>query len=381
MPNDMLVQPSQVTLRAGCIGDLPQIVSQMQARHVCLLLDPFIAQSAMGAKIRASLGSVRLTRVDSISREPTFNLIHALCAALPLQEIDLFIAVGGGSVLDTAKILSAVSANPAFEEDLSDASRIQNRPVPLVAAPTTAGTGAEATPNAILLDEAHGAKVGIVSPQMVACRVLLDSDLTATMPAALCASTGLDALAHALESYISTCESPFLETFAFKAVSLILGSLEQAAAGDRAARERMQLASFYAGSCLVVSNTCAVHAIAYPLSGIYHVPHGVSIAALLPDTIALLQDACAPKLATLARHCGLCGPETPDAQAAACFMQRLLGLRDALGARYAMRSYGVEPERYTQMARDALSIRRLFDYSPRGLSVEEIVSLYKAIQG
>ena len=380
MPNDTLLQPAQVTLRAGCIDDLPQIVSQMQAHHVCLLIDPFVAQSASGAKIRASLRSVRLTVIDSICSEPTFNLVHTLCATLPLHEVDLYIAVGGGSVLDTAKILAAISANPLFEEDLTDTSRILNQPIALIAAPTTAGTGAEATPNAILLDEAHGAKIGIVSPRMIACRVLLDSDLTATMPASLVASTGLDALAHALESYISTRESVFLETFAFKAISLILSSLEQAAAGDRDARERMQLASFYAGSCLVVSNTCAVHAIAYPLSGIYHVPHGVSIAALLPDTIALLQDACAPKLATLARHCGLCGIEISDAQAAGRFTKRLLTLRDALGARYAMRRYGVEPERYEQMARDALSIRRLFDYSPRNLSVEEIVSLYKAIQ-
>lgn len=377
-----LTSPQQVILGAGCVQELPGLLAPYEGKPVCVVMDPFILQGEQGRQLVHAIERMHsVTVIDGVRGEPTFGQVEALAAAQPLDTFAAFVAVGGGSVIDTAKVLSAIATNPPLASRLEDSSAIVRQPAPLYAVPTTAGTGAEATPNAILLHEGKKQKIGIVSPKMIARCVLLDSDMTESLPPALVASTGMDALAHALESFVSKKESPFHALYALEAISLVFRHLQRAClCNTAAAREGMLLASYYAGLCLVTGSTSAVHAIAYPLSGLYHVPHGVSIAALLPPFLRLAEPDCRPRMAQAARYAGLAPAHGQDDVATAALLERLEALTQAIGARYHMEAYGVQVERHVEMARDGRSIRRLMDLSPRDMTLEEIVALYAEIQ-
>lgn len=375
-----LISPAQVSLGAGCVCEVQTLARSLKAKHICLLLDPTATGSRQRKRLEQMLTAFELTFIDSITSEPTFAMILSIYNQISWADIDCIVAIGGGSIMDSAKILSVLGTNPLYAKALTDTSLITQEPIPWIAVPTTAGTGAEATPNAILLNEKTHEKIGIISSKMVARYVLLDSDFTATMPPQLAAYTGFDALAHALESYLAMRTNPFLEPYSIHAIKLIFANLDLAVHGNEQAINCMQLAAFYAGTCLVVSNTCAVHAIAYPLSGIYHVPHAVSVAVLLAQTVSLLLPGCTKKLAFIARQCSLCPSQISDEQAAQSVVQKIIALQKATGAFCNLkRAYGVSEEMFEKMARDAREIKRLFDFSPLKPSLEEIVGLYENV--
>lgn len=176
--------------------------------------------------------------------------------------------------MDTSKIISVMMTNPGYYDDLTDQSKIVNRGAPLLVAPTSAGTGSEATPNAIVLIPEKKLKVGVVHPYFLPCRVLLDPELTKSLPKSVTASTGVDAFCHCIETYISRKTNPFARVFGLKGIELISKYLRRAYedGSDMEARENMLLAAFYGGVAITASSTVAVHALSYPLGGTYRHP-------------------------------------------------------------------------------------------------------------
>lgn len=371
--------PGKVIMGREGFHRIPELVRRMRCKKVCIITDSVLIKLGSIQELETALKNIAISVAvfSEISAEPTFSLLEKLCSTKRYLENDLIIAVGGGSVIDTAKGLSAAIANPGFAANLRDATQIREKGVPMIAVPTTAGTGAEATPNAILFDEKSRTKIGIVSPNMIPETVVLDSDMTKTLPVHIAAVTGFDALAHALESYLSKKCNPFTETFAVEAVRLIVNNIEKACgSNDEGARQSMLLAAFYAGSCLVTASTHIVHALAYPLAGDYHVSHGQGVSLLLLPVLSYLQECCAEKLCRLS---GACFNKTfkSDEEGAVFFLEHLQGIADRLHMNKKLSEYGVREKDIEKMATEAIGIRRLMDNAPMEMSVEKAMELYK----
>ena len=237
--------------------------------------------------------------VDDIPAEPTYAQVQSVVDQVKSASADAIVAVGGGSVMDAAK-LAGVCATDAYtvHDLLADPSRAAKQLTTFMV-PTTAGTGAEATPNAIVAVPEDELKVGIVNDAMIADYVVLDARMIKNLPRPIAASTGIDALCHAIECYTSTKANPFSDVFALEAFDLIVNNIEAACDDPEAmdAKRAMQIASFYAGIAITASGTTAVHALSYPLGGKYHVAHGVSNAILLSPVMHFNEPAIRERLA------------------------------------------------------------------------------------
>ena len=283
--------------------------------------------------------------------------------------------------MDMAKVVAAAIPNGDYAESgFWDPSRIRRRALPTVMVPTTAGTGAEATPNAIFLVPEQELKVGLVSPQFVASYCVLDPALTMGLPRRLTAATGMDALCHAVESYLSKKANPFSRILSGHASALVAANLERAYldGADREARENMLLASFLAGMCLSTSSTVAVHALSYPLGGKYHIPHGIGNAILLPGVLRVNLPDCREAYGQLADQMlpGMGWSRQEKAERFVDYMEQLcrrLEIPDSLAG------YGIGEKDVEDLADQAMEVRRLLDQNPRQLTRQEIAGVYREL--
>ncbi|MHA7965299.1 iron-containing alcohol dehydrogenase [Paenibacillus sp. CAU 1782] len=226
---------------------------------------------------------IAYTIISEIPAEPNYHQAQEIVDQFKKENADFIIAVGGGSVMDVAKLASILATDAYTVKDLLDAPLLAKKQVASLMIPTTAGTGAEATPNSIVAIPEKELKVGIVNPEMIADYVILDGRLIKKLPKPIAAATGVDALCHAIECFTSMKANPFSNTFALEALDLIMNNIIEACTNPEAleAKNKMLLGSFYAGVAITSSGTTAIHALSYPLGGKYHIPHGVSNAILL----------------------------------------------------------------------------------------------------
>ena len=238
--------------------------------------------------------------VNTIPAEPLVDDVDAVISQAQEWQPDLVIGIGGGSVMDTAKLVSACPQKGQSARRLLDDFSLVVKGAETVMIPTTAGSGSEATPNAIVTVPEKELKVGIVNSLLIADNVILDPSATATLPRKIAASAGVDALAHTIECYTSNKANAFSDTWAMKGMKLIFKSIEAACNdNDEQARADMLVAAFYGGVAIAASGTTAVHALSYPLGGKYHVPHGVSNAMLLYPVMNFNKDAVQDRLAEI----------------------------------------------------------------------------------
>ncbi|MEX2784103.1 iron-containing alcohol dehydrogenase [Streptococcus sp. H49] len=218
-----------------------------------------------------------------IPAEPDYHQAQAIVDQFKAADADFIIAIGGGSVMDVAKLASILAAGDYQVKDLLDDPLLAKKQLPVLMIPTTAGTGSEATPNSIVGVPEQELKIGIVNPEMIADYVILDGRLLKNLPQPIAAATGVDALCHAIECFTSTKRNPFGNTFALEAFDLIFNNIIEACTNPEAlaAKNKMLLGSFYAGVAITASGTTGIHALSYPLGGKYHIAHGVSNAILL----------------------------------------------------------------------------------------------------
>jgi alcohol dehydrogenase class IV len=289
------------------------------------------------------------------------------------------VAIGGGSVLDAAKIAAALHDRDEPLAHFFGSGLVPGRRTALACVPTTAGTGSEVSPNALLLDEAARAKKAIISPALVPDAAIVDPEFALDVPATVTAATGIDALAHCLEAYASLAAHPVVDLYALEGVRLIGANLARAVADGRdiVARSAVALGSLYGGLCLGPVNTNGVHALAYPLGGEFHLPHALSIALLLPHVVAFNCSALPGRHAALARALG--APASGhDADTAARLPDRLRALLAECGIPLGLSRHGIPRDALPRLADAGLQVTRLLKANPRPVSRDDARRIYEA---
>lgn len=292
---------------------------------------------------------------------------------------DGFIAIGGGSAIDTAKAASAYATYDGDLDDFIGTNLVPRKGAPLIAIPTTAGTGSEVTNIAILSDKQAQLKKGIASDFLLPDVAIVSPEMTRTAPPSVTAASGIDALVHAIEAYLSVHASPITDSLALRAMKMIAQSLPKAYANpdNLEAREEMATASLMAGMAFGNAGVGAVHALAYPLGGRFNMAHGVSNALLLPFVMEANKIACIDRLGEVAIALGERTTEMSANDAADSAISAMTRLCRQVNIPSSLKSFGIERDDLSFMADDAIQIDRLLKNNPRKLTRDEIYSIYE----
>ncbi len=379
-----LFHTNKVIGGANSIEQIADVVTEHNADKVIIITDPGVFNAGLTNKPKALLEQANITVhiINDTPPEPPLDKVNQIYQAAKQFNADMVIGIGGGSAMDTAKLVAILLNNNVQLGDVVDGkAKFQNRGIPTLMIPTTAGTGSEATQNAIVLVPERELKVGIVDEKMIPSCVILDPIMTVGLPKHITANTGIDALCHAIECYISKKSTPFSETFALKAVELIVRSIRTAYydGTDLKAREDMILGSYFGGACIATSSTVAVHALSYPLGGKYHIPHGLSNAILLPDVMKFNLDACEKKFANVAKAMGLNIQDCSQREAAEKMIDELYVLIRDLDIKCDLKSVGITPEVLDELVDSAFTVRRLLDNNPKEMTKADIRTIYQKI--
>ncbi len=371
--------PKRVLLGRGQIRRLGELIKQNGWKSILLASDRGIEKTGLLKPILQDLEEQQLlagTFFD-ISPEPPFEDIEQLSAALVETRAEAIVAVGGGSVMDAAKVASLCAH---FRKPISDfvgIGRAPGRGLGSIMIPTTSGTGSEMTYVAILTDNSTGNKVGVVDPSILADLALVDPALTDGLPKHVTAAAGMDALVHALEAYIARVATPIARGLALEALRRIGPNLRKVVETptDTDARDQMAIGSNLAGMAFANSSCCAVHGMALPLGGRYHIPHGVLTGCFVGALVAHNAPACEEDLLAVAKALGWQCHSPEDLADSLNETARDIGLFDQL------RQTTVDVRDLNQMATDAVSNRRLMDPNPQPLEHSDAVSIYKNVLG
>lgn len=298
-------------------GARENLVPELRAKGMSKILfvtDRVLIDCGVATKVSDCMkeAGVPFETFCDIKANPTIRNVQDGVKAFRDAGADGLVAVGGGSVMDTAKAIGIVVANPAFSDvrSLEGVADTQNKSVPLIALPTTSGTAAEVTINYVITDEDNRKKMVCVDPKDIPVVAIVDSDLMMGMPKGLCASTGMDALTHAIEGYITKGAWELSDMVELRAIELIHESLYDSVAGDPKARETMALAQYIAGMGFSNVGLGIVHSMAHPLGAFYDTPHGVANALLLPYVLEYnAESAAKPKYRAIARAMGVADTE------------------------------------------------------------------------
>jgi alcohol dehydrogenase len=327
---------------------------------------------------RLVAGGVQIKVHDSLTAEPSFSDFERVLAEAKHFGADSVAGIGGGSVLDVAKLVAAQLDNTQSIEDVIGIGNLKGRSTYLACIPTTSGTGSEVSPNAIFVNKG-GAKVGIISPHLIPDASYVDPYLTVSVPASVTASTGIDALSHCLEAYTNRFAHPVVDLIALEGVRLIAQNLKRACVNghDLEARSQVALGSLYGGMCLGPVNTTAVHALAYPLGTDYHIPHGLSIALLLPHVMQFNLPAAPDRYAKLAMAMGA-EAEVEDDATALESIRLIQKLIRECGLPGSLQELNIPYESIEKMAEDALKIQRLLKNNIRTITQKDAEDIYRS---
>ncbi|OAJ53707.1 iron-containing alcohol dehydrogenase [Paraburkholderia ginsengiterrae] len=352
------------------------------ATRLCVVTDGFLHKSGLLNPALADLAAHgwALTVIDDVIADPPEHIVLEATARARAASAEIVLGLGGGSSMDVAKLIAVLA--PQQEQALGEmygVNKITVSRLPLVQMPTTAGTGSEVTAVSIVtVGEAK--KMGVVAPQLIADLAILDAELTLGLPVAATAATGIDAMVHAIEAYTSAhLKNPVSDMLAVKALELLSRNLLPACedGSNRAAREAMLLGATFAGQAFANSPVAAVHALAYPIGGIYHVPHGLSNALVLPHVLRFNAEAAAPLYAELADVVvpGVTGSDESKTQALIDQLEQMIAAT-AIPAR--LREVGIERDGLGRMASDAMLQTRLLVNNPRPVSEADALAIYTA---
>ncbi|WP_446899047.1 iron-containing alcohol dehydrogenase [Clostridium sp. LBM24168] len=316
---------------------------------------------------------------DKVESDPGVDTVRYGVKIAKENSIDVIVAIGGGSALDAAKAISMVITNGGDITDYEDKIP-QKDAVPIIAVPTTAGTGSEVSKFSIITDNERKIKMLISSDFIIPKVAILDPKLTLMMPQSVTAATGMDAFTHAIEAYISKATQPMSELYAIKAIKIISNSLTKAVlkGDDIEARSNMLIGQMYAGLAFSNSSTALVHSMSRPLGAYYGIPHGLANALLLPEVMKFNRAACAEKLKVMASAMGenVSGKSTREASYLAIEAIKNIFLETGLPTR--LKEIGVDRENFEKMAQDAMKSRTT-ELNPRKPRVEQLVEIYKKI--
>ena len=375
----MLLQPPRIVFGNGCAPQCVDFVVQRGVKRILLVTSKSVRPYL--ESLVAALKSARMEVVEGhfVPAEPTVKFFETAVTEARQKQIDSVLAIGGGSVIDVGKLIAALVDGRQKVSEVFGINLLTKRMLPLVCLPTTAGTGAEVSPNAVLLDETDELKKGIVSPHLVPDAAYVDPLLTVSVPPDVTAATGMDALTHCIEAYANKFAHPIVDVYALQGIKLISENLRQAVrdGGDVEARAAVSLGSLYGGLCLGPVNTAAVHALAYPLGGRFHISHGVSNALLLPHVLRFNCSAAPERYAEISAALGIVsnGSVMTTAEHGVDFLSQLS--RDC-GVPQKLSQLNVPRDAIPAMARSAMSVTRLLKNNLRPLTEANAEGIYEA---
>ena len=372
-----------VICEPGAIKRLGEIVKEQMGKKVLLVTDPGLIKAGLLDRATRSLNEagVEYTLVDGVVADPPVSVVEAALADAREAAVDGVIGFGGGSAMDVAKLIALLIGGGERLDDVYGVGQAKGTRLPLIQIPTTAGTGSEVTPISIIT-VGETEKKGVVAPQLLPDIALLDAELTLGLPAHVTAATGIDAMVHAIESYTSASanNNPVSKALAREALRLLGANIESAVKDgtDVRARSDMLLGAMLAGQAFANSPVAAVHALAYPIGGIFHVPHGLSNALVLPHVMRFNTETCGEAYAVLATDVFPDLAATPSDQRVNQFIDRLEALSADLGLEQTLREVGIGEEDLATLASDAMKQTRLLVNNPREVSEMDALAIYKA---
>ncbi|MFI1773605.1 iron-containing alcohol dehydrogenase [Thalassobellus citreus] len=373
-----LLQPQKIVFGEDSIKYLSKDAIIETSNSILLLVaTPLLSAVKTTVKdIQSKNKTVQLVEYKYVG-EPTFAQFNELLEATKSFTPDCVIGVGGGSVLDCAKLLAALINNEQKLEDIVGIGFLNGRKIKLICIPTTSGTGSEVSPNAILLNEETQAKSGIISPYLVPDACYLDPILTLTLPPKLTAETGIDALSHCIEAYTNKFAHPAVDTYALKGIQLISENIQKAYedGNDIEARSALLLGSMYGGLCLGPVNTSAVHALSYGLGGKFHIAHGLSNAILMPGVLRFNLSANPKRHADVARAMGITW-NGKDEHIATVGIEKIEALSRACNIPQKLSEIGVSENDIPELADIAMKVTRLLKNNPREVTREDAINIY-----
>ncbi|TCM58694.1 alcohol dehydrogenase class IV [Rhizobium sp. PP-F2F-G48] len=365
-----LHQPRRLIVGAGTIREVGGWAAD--AASVLVIATPITAGFIDRLQLKG-----RITVFDAIPGEPDIATLNAAIEAARSCRPDLIVGLGGGSVLDVAKLVAALWDGDQTLADVAGPNKVAGRRTRLVQVATTAGTGSEAGIRSLITDPEKGNKIAVESPHLIADVAVLDPELTYSVPPSVTAATGVDAMAHCVEAFTNRRAHPMIDGFARMGFGLVGRFLARAVRDgtDTEAREGMMLASYYGGICLGPVNTAAGHAIAYPLGTRLRLPHGLANAIIFPQVLAFNQPVAAEKSAEVAQALGLGAGERLSQDD--LLRQAHIFCRN-LGIEMSLRAHGATEADLPIYASDAHANRRLMDNNPIDMSVEDVLAIYRA---
>jgi alcohol dehydrogenase len=379
----LLQTTPRIVMGPGSLQRITDEVKRLGATRVMIVTDPGLVKTGIVARVEELVSSipVSVSRFDAVEADPPYEIAVGAAEAAKKAGADLILGIGGGSSLDIAKVAAILVTNADPVSTYFGIDLVPRKGLPTVVVPTTAGTGSEVTPIAILSDHTEKLKKGIVSPFLFPDVALLDPELTVGLPPGVTAATGMDALIHAVEAYTSKNASRITDMFALEAMKLIFENIRTAYANgsNLSARAAMLEGSLLAGMAFANAGVTAVHAFAYPIGAEFHIPHGVANSMMLAPVMEFNMLGNLTKFACMAEVFGedLRGRTRRDAAKAA--VQALKTLAEDLRIPDHLSDFGVKDEHVPSLAEGVMKVTRLLANNPRELTLQDAEEIYRRV--
>ncbi|WP_286261620.1 iron-containing alcohol dehydrogenase [Thalassotalea atypica] len=369
----------------GCLANICTFCESLNIANPLIVTDQGIVNCGLLAQLESLIDNkIAFTVFDDVVADPLESVILSASSKAELAQIDGVIGFGGGSSMDTAKLVAVLAKGKQKLSDMYGVGQVNSDRLPLILIPTTAGTGSEVTPIAIVTT-GETTKAGIVSPILLPDIALLDAQLTTGLPSHITAATGIDAMVHAIEAYTSKIQkNPYSDMLAKEALRLLSNNIETACidGNNLVARQNMLLGACIAGQAFANAPVAAVHALAYPLGGHFHISHGLSNSLVLPHVMRFNLHSCAMLYSELAP---LINPEADTNQAdeniAKDFISAIEQLIKDLLLPTTLKEMNIKPEQLPMLAKDAMLQQRLLVNNPRELTYQDALNIYYSAYG
>ena len=370
----------RIIMGTGALAGVSDELNQMNARKVMIVTDKGLVQSGVVGKLEAVLEAASISYVvfDGVEADPNYEIIYEAEKVVKEHDVDVIIGIGGGSSLDIAKVTAISATNDGDITEYFGIDLVKQPGLNTILIPTTAGTGSEVTPIAILSDTREKLKKGVVSAYLLPSVAILDPGLTLSLPPKVTASTGMDALIHAIEAYTSIHATFMTDMLAVKAIELIYNNIRAAYANGMniAARGNMLRGSMLAGIAFANAGVTAVHAFAYPIGAEFHIPHGVANTIMLIPVMKFNFLGNLSKFAALAGIFGENVSGLSKRKAADLAIETLTVLAEDLNVPKNLREFGVEEKHIPELAEGAMKVTRLLANNPRILTLKDAKEIY-----
>ena len=371
-----------VLCETGAIKKLGESARQLGITRVFFVTDPGVYNAGLTDVAQQSLrdAGIDVVLYCDVQADPPEAVVLAAVQKAKTYNIDGVIGLGGGSSMDVAKLIAVLAISSQPLNDMYGINKVTGSRLPLIQIPTTAGTGSEVTPIAIITT-GETTKLGVVSKQLLPDLAILDAQLTVGLPPAVTAATGIDAMVHAIEAFTSRHKKNlYADMLAKQALQLMSANLREAVHNgtNLAAREAMLVGAMLAGQAFANAPVAAVHALAYPLGGHYHIPHGLSNSLVLPAVLRFNASHAAEQYAELAAFLGVPVTGNTDNDCAA-FIAAVEQLIDDVHLPKQLRELGVSENDLPMLASDAMLQQRLLINNPRDVTAEDALAIYKSV--